>query len=122
MLAMCFCALPDLLAELRRPKIDVQRRGWMLALLFSITGCNDPRPAGEMQREFFGLLPVAHVWSAWPTANRTSQDGPVNYDVEDHGELRVHRDLTTEADLAQRQNQFAHCWDGWENYLPNNER
>ena len=47
LLAMGFQAMPELLAELRRPDITLQQRGWMLALLSSITGFNDPIPSGD---------------------------------------------------------------------------
>ena len=43
LLALGRSAVLPMIDELDAPEITPQRRAWLLALLFSVTGCNDPR-------------------------------------------------------------------------------
>jgi hypothetical protein len=48
-LALGYAAVPQMIAELRQRGLDPRKRAWILAMLFSVTGRNDPR--GRMWAE-----------------------------------------------------------------------
>ncbi|MBM4070698.1 MAG: tetratricopeptide repeat protein [Planctomycetes bacterium] len=57
LLALGWKAVPSLLDALNDDKLSPGRRGWILALLFSITGYNDPRLEGVL-----GSYDVRQAW------------------------------------------------------------
>ena len=96
--------VPVLLDELEDAKLEPARRAWVLALLFTITGRNDPR-SGEILGSYRDRQTWWQVWGG--RDGRMDAGGSGGRD-----EIKVEGKI----DLA-KQRQFAESWRQFRNYL-----
>ncbi len=79
LLTLGWSAVPTLIEELAREGQSPERRAHLLALLFSITGENDPRPSGWVHKSG-ALGSYAVLDQGWSiSSRRAGEDAPVSW-------------------------------------------
>jgi tetratricopeptide (TPR) repeat protein len=101
-------AVPVLLEELGNDRISDKKRAWILALLFSVTGRNDPR--GVFNSDVLGAYECQE--GGWRIAGGQDDDEESSVGI---GFGSTHRANGRIDPKAQRK--FAQVWKGWERHL-----
>jgi len=109
LLTLDWSAVPTLIEELKRESQTRERRAHLLALLFSITGENDPRSQGFFQ-ESKVLGPYAVLERGWSiTSKRAGEDEPGAWSAGFTNEPSKHEgkiEAKAQAELVERWQSF----------------